>query len=222
MERLSRSCRTASRLAESVHQRFSGIAIATVLAVFLFSAFPAQSKVVYVPVDVTISGNGSIAIPVNNGIVEFTIQAVAETDICGVFTKAQEAYVNVTPATGNGVVAVAEYASALNSGAEIDSTQNFYEAQALMAGESFQHGPPPCEIDHYVGYWCDGSDGRPCSSVDDYLGLEFEFKGSTYYGWAHLTVTPSTEPVQFAVELKGFAYETIAGKGIKAGQKSGD
>jgi hypothetical protein len=28
--------------------------------------------------------------------------------------------------------------------------------------------------------------------------------------------------VEFVVQLKGFAYETIPGKGIKAGQKSDD
>ena len=47
-----------------------------------------------------------------------------------------------------------------------------------------------------------------------YLGLEFQINGQTHYGWAELSTYGRTG-VNF---LYGFAYETIAGKGIQTGQ----
>ena len=52
-----------------------------------------------------------------------------------------------------------------------------------------------------------------------YLGIKFHISGHTHYGWARLSVTMGKfGPV---VTLTGFAYETIAGQGIIAGQTSG-
>ncbi len=53
-----------------------------------------------------------------------------------------------------------------------------------------------------------------------YLGLRFMIKGKTHYGWARLNVGIS-RPLQFAVTLTGYAYETIPNKPIIAGQTHG-
>jgi hypothetical protein len=47
-----------------------------------------------------------------------------------------------------------------------------------------------------------------------YLGLSFQVNGETYYGWAYLRVGEGTGT------LLGYAYETIPGRAIKAGQTS--
>jgi hypothetical protein len=54
-----------------------------------------------------------------------------------------------------------------------------------------------------------------------YLGLKFKIDGKTHYGWARLTVQL---PGNFLVKatLTGYAYETVAGKAIRAGQTKGD
>jgi len=221
----SRPRKAASRRFGLVHRRLHRFAMATILAVGLLALpWPAQAKVVYVPANVTVSGNGTITLPVNGGTVAFDIQAVAKSTTCENF-QVSEASVTVAPNTvdaGTGVAAVGEDASALSAGTLIDSSQNFYQAQALMASELIENEPPPCDTSHYDGYWCDDDLGHLCTSVDRYLGLEFEFKGGTHYGWAHMIIIPDAHSVMFVVQLEGFAYETVPGQGIKAGQKSDD
>lgn len=47
-----------------------------------------------------------------------------------------------------------------------------------------------------------------------YLGLAFQINGETYYGWALLEIDISAG----GAKLKGYAYETVAGMPIDAGQ----
>ena len=217
MKRSTGSFAKMSNIHESVHQQLHMCALAAVLAVgSLALSWPAEAKVVYTHANVTISGNGSIALDLNhNGNTDFTVVAVARSGVCGlVIGMYHYADITVTPTTGNGVVAISTYAAALSHGAQIDSSQSFYGAQALMAKVLISGGPPPCIFQHiYLGMWCGG---RPCHPVNGYLGLKFDIKGSTHYGWAHMIVTPSL--YTFAAKLTGFAYETIPRKSIRAGQ----
>lgn len=50
-----------------------------------------------------------------------------------------------------------------------------------------------------------------------YLGFKFKIHGKAHYGWARLTVRV---PSQFVINatLTGYAYETVPGKSIQAGQ----
>ena len=54
-----------------------------------------------------------------------------------------------------------------------------------------------------------------------YLGLKFKINEKTHYGWARLSVQISSDYRQITATLTGYAYETIAGKSIKAGQTKG-
>ena len=56
-----------------------------------------------------------------------------------------------------------------------------------------------------------------------YIGFKFLIAGQTHYGWARLTVryNPNTPKQRLGAELTGYAYETVAGQPIKAGQTSG-
>jgi hypothetical protein len=49
-----------------------------------------------------------------------------------------------------------------------------------------------------------------------YLGVAFEINGKTHYGWMRLVNSS-----QRGATLTGYAYETIPGKPIKAGQTKG-
>ena len=181
-------------------------------------AWPAEAKVIYTHANVTISGNGSITLDLNhNGKTDFTVDGVARSSMCGIIGSSHFASVTVTPTTGNGVIANSQGAAALSIGTQIDSSQSFYEAQAIMATETVTFGPPPCVIKKiYRGNWCGF---YSCHPVDGYLGLEFHIKGGTHYGWSHVIVTPVS--YTFVVKLTGFAYESIPGKSIKAGQTKG-
>jgi hypothetical protein len=52
-----------------------------------------------------------------------------------------------------------------------------------------------------------------------YLGLKFVIKGKTHFGWARVKGNFNSFP--YTATLTGYAYETIPGKSIKAGQTKG-
>lgn len=49
-----------------------------------------------------------------------------------------------------------------------------------------------------------------------YLGVAFQIKGKTHYGWMRLSHSSGA-----GATLTGYAYETIPGKSIKAGETKG-
>ena len=53
-----------------------------------------------------------------------------------------------------------------------------------------------------------------------YLGVKFEIKGQTHFGWARLNVHIQL-PLTITATLTGYAYETIPDKPITAGQTKG-
>ncbi len=56
-----------------------------------------------------------------------------------------------------------------------------------------------------------------------YLGLKFQIKGETHYGWARLNVSVRAQGgVNITATLTGYAYETIANKAIIAGKTKGE
>jgi len=74
----------------------------------------------------------------------------------------------------------------------------------------------------YVGKNCSPLAKGPWVSVTQrYLGLSFRVKGRSHYGWARLNVQYHVSKGggdYFIATLTGYAFETIAGKSIKAGQ----
>src|ERR1700683_4495618 len=97
------------------------------------------------------------------------------------------------------------YASALRLGAGIGPLRYFPGKQ--MA--SVNVGPAAI---YYVGSWV--------NVKNRYLGLRFKIKGKTHFGWARLSVQVQNHTV--VGTLTGYAYETIPGKAIKAGQTKDD
>jgi hypothetical protein len=61
---------------------------------------------------------------------------------------------------------------------------------------------------------CGSTAYGPWANVTDrYLGLKFQIKGKTHYGWARLTV----DWLKLSATLTGYAYETVADKPILIG-----
>jgi hypothetical protein len=99
------------------------------------------------------------------------------------------------------------YTPALPRGAQIGASATFspvgVEVEATYGARNYRRS---------IGYW----GGNP---KDHYVGVRFQLKGETHYGWIRLTVTTSTDPKGPAMSAKitGYAYETVANKPIKAG-----
>jgi hypothetical protein len=166
-------------------------------AVYLFAvlAIPAQARVVYTPVNVTLP-NGYYPIDLNHdGIPDFYFQRFSGSCPIG---PGHLYFLRVAPhLAGGGIVGTTDEAAALQSGVQIDSSQNFIEGNSLM----YQMG---CAGGNH-GQWL-YANGR-------YLGLKFLIAGQVHYGWAQLSTHPGETDI-----LYRFAYETIPGKAIKTGQ----
>jgi hypothetical protein len=67
----------------------------------------------------------------------------------------------------------------------------------------------------FEGPWANGGKGVK----NRYLGLKFFVKGKVHYGWARLNVSAGF--CGLGGTLTGYAYETIPGKAIIAGQTKG-
>ena len=185
---------------KSVRLHLNRFAIAAMLVGvgLLALAWPAEAEIVYTPVKVTILGNGSITLDLNNdGVTDFTISAYyGQCFDLHLYWGA----VDETPAPNNGVIV-----DPLAEGDQIGPSETYNGSKLQLAYESAPRvvvcGPPG----HSGSWW--GKSG--------YLGLMFQIDGGTYYGWARLSVDQGP---RFTVKLTGYAYETIRGMPIDAGQ----
>jgi len=99
---------------------------------------------------------------------------------------------------------------------------------ALRRGDKIQHGGrfrnnqpvdlgvvilPTSTQTGWYGPWVNGGKGVK----NRYLGIKFQIGGRFHFGWARLTVTTQGNIIQ--ATLTGYAYETIPGKAIIAGDK---
>jgi hypothetical protein len=200
---MKHSSGTASNLYQSIHQQLNMCSVAAVVAVVSVLALtqPSEAKIVYTPAKIVINFNEFYNLDLNHdGVADFTIQVTSGfREPC-----LMEDTVDEIPASGNG--AESSPPAALNRGALIGRRQQFYGSQGKMAqvstddcGHSWRHGGP------WFGV------------TDRYLGLSFQHNGRTHYGWARLTV--QFDLPHLKATLTGYAYETVAGKSIKAGQK---
>jgi hypothetical protein len=111
-----------------------------------------------------------------------------------------------------------EYPLALTKGTLIGHNQQFYVDPGTMALFGL-FDPLHCH---------GGRNGAWVNVTDRYLGLRFQVSGRTHYGWARLNVQlhqdgtcEFRDSCYFSALLTGYAYETIPGKSIIAGQTKG-
>ena len=195
--------KTASNISESVHQQLSMYALAAGAAgvSMLALAQPSEGKIVYTPANLKIVSNpeGSYNLDLNHdGVNDFAIRNM--TFNTGDFIHG---VLSAVPFSGNGVEGDG-FVYALRRGAPIGPRQPF----------SAPHTMTNCVLAQTLT--CFGSWHQ---ATNRYLGLKFHVDGKVHYGWARLSVT--TNSTGITATLTGYAYETIPGKSIKAGQTKG-
>ena len=235
MNRSSRP-RKAANLSESLNRQLkmytlaAGAAGVSVLA----SAQPAGAKIVYTHAHVTLQNPASFALDLNHdGIIDFYLDlhravrgrshSASFLSICHrlSFSNCESFNSSTAPNALNAIEIVANRyyrfkAAALHAGAEIQSKVRFRNKKAVLmgAGEFYDTSEGRTST-RWIAPWVNGGKGVK----NRYLGLKFLIRGKFHFGWARLTVT--TEKNSFTATLTGYAYETIPGKGIIAGQTKG-
>lgn len=161
-------------------------------------AIPAQAKVIYTPVHSFVDFDYHFDLN-HDGIDDFFMSSY---DFSGAGA------VNVHPLVkGNRIVATqscryfGEGAAALSAGAVIGPTQPF-QANASCLAAIFTNVI-------VEGAWLPVGDA--------YLGLAFVIDGKTHFGWARVHVSQDFGYCGCIAAINGYAYETIPGKPIVAG-----
>ncbi len=214
MKPSSQSPRIPCRLSDSIHRQLNAYALAASAAgvgIVLASAPTADAKIVYHRTHRVISPNTVYHLELNKvGVIDFTIGNSAHVLTSG----SQQNTLWVGGSHSNKVIAA--YwdpffaAFALKPGARIPGANRFYSGGAMVV----QAGKGRSNRGTYTsGYWVN-VEGR-------YLGLKFQIRGATHYGWARLDVRVSQGPPSITPTLTGYAYETVANKPIIAGKTKG-
>jgi hypothetical protein len=216
MNRPSGPRKTASNLSEPVDQHLNMYAIAAVVAVVSVLALPqpSEARIVYTPTNVQV-GIRPYNLDLNHdGLTDFMLQQYHQVNRGCLGGRAERAWLTESGTQRNGVVGSGSWPAALSQGRKIEPSRSFvfYANGMALAERGF--------------FWRGGSciflrelDGNWVKVSNRYLGVEFQIKGKTHYGWARLSFQVGY--VYINATLTGYAYETIPGKAIKAGQTNG-
>lgn len=185
---------------------------------------PADAKIIYTPIHRVIATNTSFRIDVNHdGVFDFTI-----SNSSWGFGKALLNSIHLWPNLAESAKVEASFRSrswrtffavALKKGTPIPNSQRFYSRGEMVA--RCAHGTTntgsPCWSHPYntLGNWI--------NVKDRYLGLAFTIHDGIHYGWARLNVALAHDlgSNRVVATLTGYAYETVPGKSIIAGQTRG-
>jgi hypothetical protein len=173
-----------------------------------------QAKIVYTPTHVRLT-NGQIPIDLNNdGIVDFIVSNKSAGGSCCLYARTLNVAGGYVGSSQNGVIGVGLNANAITPGLAIGPRQEFLYAHLRMA-QAFNDSNSFLTVN-----------GAFANTTNRYLGLAFRLtNGQIHYGWARFSVvkagfTSGNKPVITAV-LTGYAYETVTGQAIIAGQMHG-
>ena len=217
---MKRTSRGPSKLSKPLHQRLNMYALAAGAAGVSALALTtrAEAKIVYTPAHVIVGR--PFALDLNHdGIVDFYIlnryshfNYKHALSVCQVISSYHGPFCRDSPT--NEIRALAsvgrEFGAALHPGAKIQRGDQFGRLIPLGGLEAFNKTSR-----FWYGPWVDGGMGVR----NRYLGLKFKINGRFHFGWARITVTTTSD--NFTATLTGYAYETIPGKGIIAGQTKG-
>jgi len=190
-------------------------------------ATQAQAQIIYTDVipDATYNASSdTCSLDLNNDgnidflIVQRTLAAPCPGNItnCNPNITRPRSSVRVTPLGTNAVANAASFAAQLPEWQSIDpaSSWNYAAAQVLMTqgvplciqGPPFQFG---CAPGTFTGAWLNGA------SVNSprFLALRFDSAGSTFYGWARLSIPANGT----SFILMDYAYNSVPGEAILAG-----
>lgn len=206
MKQFSRP-RTPSGLSDSLNHGLKMYTLAASAAGvgMLALAQPAQAEIIYTKTHEVIAPAEQYNLDLSHDkITDFTVVNFWTTecpDSCG-------QWLYLKPAAGNSEVGSVvnrgwHFARALSKGSAIGPNGHFLAGNASMAAAFSTQGS--------VGPWR--------NVTNRYLGLKFQIKGKTHYGWARLSVAGGFGSI--TATLTGYAYETIPNKRIIAGKTTG-
>jgi len=200
--------RTACTFSDSFQLRLNMYTLAASAAGvgMLALAQPAEAKIVYTKTHQVIAPADQYYLDLNHDkITDFTVVNFWTTgcpDSCG-------QWLYLKPPAGNSEIGSVtdrgwHFARALSQGSAIGPKGRFLAGTGFMAAAFSTQGT--------VGPWR--------NATNRYLGLKFQIKGKTHYGWARLNVAGGFGSI--TATLTGYAYETIANKPIIAGKTKGE
>jgi hypothetical protein len=209
--------RTTLRLSDTQHQLLNTYALAATGAVGVLTLVPSsEAKIVYTPIHKTIKLHQHYNLDLNHdGITDFTLELTsfhtrntsAFSTLRVVPTKANTAEGGSHGTSCGGGRGAGPYAFALQQGALIGPKQPFHGKPNLMGVVGTID-----DFSVFCGPWLDVK--------NRYLGLKFQIRGETHFGWARLNVASTPISITSAT-LTGYAYETIPNKPINAGKTEG-
>ena len=202
MKPSSQPPRTPSDLSDSLQRHLNTYALAASAAGagMLALAQPAEAKIVYTKTYKHIARFVPFRLDLtHDGTSDFVLGNY--TDCSG-----NRAWLSVHPAQVRNAFRghrsnFEEYssASALPAGVAVGSNEPFLSGKGMMV----------CDCWPNSGSW---------RNKKGYLGLKFQIRGKTHFGWARLTVDTS---YQIGAILTGYAYESVPNKAIVTGKTKG-
>lgn len=205
------SARTSQRISQPLERRLNGYALAAGAAGvgLLALAQPADAEIVYTAAHATLPTNRLDYVDINgDGVADFwfSLSTFAyHTFHDRVFVGALRRGGIVDSAGGDAAV--------LSKGATIGSSANLQTGRAnFMAGSAGFH---------YNSVSTRHSSGAWLNVRNRYVGVSFVLAGQTHYGWIRVNVSVHSSSGVRAL-VTGYAYETIPGKSLRAGQTSGN
>ena len=216
----SSALRKTANLSESIHQQLGMYALAASAAGVGVLALtqPAEARIIYTHVNATIQHVFPLDLN-HDGKVDFYLSHSIDQRSGGTISTLRVCHtgINCTSSMlGSNASSQVRGSSrggavALRAGARIQNGYRFLGKDTLVPMGARRFSTHSSKTS-WSGQWVNGGKGVK----NRYLGLKFKIKGRFHFGWARLTVT--TTKGGFTVTLTGYAYETTAGKPIKAGQ----
>jgi len=206
-----RSLRVAVPLTVNFSKRLAATAATAGTAGMLALAQTASADIIYTPANVTLTTGTTFSLDLNHdGNTDFTLADFMRSKT---FSVSYRRVLDLGgPANAAAVIASPHNAGALNSGALIGPGASFgtvHNQPALLASIL------------YVIFSRTSSFGNWNNVTNRYLGLRFDIDGQPHYGWARLDVTTRFYPYYDVTgTLTGYAYDTVAGQQVLAGQTS--
>jgi hypothetical protein len=203
--------RSTARLSDSNLHILNMYAIAASAAGLgaLSLAKPCAAKIVYTPAHVRIGINQTIPLDLNHdGKTDFTLSNAWGT------------------AEGTGVGFMNAFPAQKSNGVEGFGTSLFQRPYAFALRAGNRVGPKAQFVFGNVIYILNAGPSQGCHGSwnnvkNRYLGIRFNVKQKTHYGWARLNVSCNLNNRKITAVLTGYAYETVPNKPIVTGKTKG-
>ncbi len=194
-------------LAPALESKLRAYTVSGVAGLGMLCASHAQGAVVYTLAETKGPGNGILAIDLNHdGIVDFGITFFS-VSVDGSIEKSTF----VVEYDQNGVaIASPGFGRAFTFGQGIGSKEAFVEGDATLVLAAYYFYLGPLSSRSTIG-------GEFLNTKNKFLGLQLQFNGKTYYGWARVDVK-YIRGQQMMYELVDYAYQDEPGRAILAGQ----